>query len=69
MWVSPAAQVPSAQGDFPDIGGAPDSSIRAHVHAGRVTCLTLCLIPDEDYPGRWAKAEALGARACAVLGI
>lgn len=44
-------------------------SIRAHMDAGRVACLTLCLTPDEGYTGGWAQAEALCARACAILGI
>jgi hypothetical protein len=44
-------------------------SIRAHMDAGRVACLTLCLTPDEDYTGGWPQAEALCARACAILGI
>lgn len=44
-------------------------SIRTHMDAGRVACLTICLTPDEDYTGGWAQAEALCARVCAILGI
>ncbi|MBG6311023.1 UPF0489 family protein [Pseudomonas aeruginosa] len=44
-------------------------SIRAHMDTGNVACLTLCLTPDEDYTGGWDQAEALCARACAILGI
>lgn len=44
-------------------------SIRTHMNAGRVACLTLCLTPDEGYTGGWAQAEALCARVCAILGI
>jgi len=44
-------------------------SIRKHMDAGHVACLTLCLTPDEGYTGGWAQAEALCARACTILGI
>jgi hypothetical protein len=44
-------------------------SIRAQMDAGRVACLTLCLTPDEEFTGGWAQAEALCARACAILGV
>lgn len=44
-------------------------SIRAHMDAGKVACLTLCLTPDENYTGGWAQAEELCARVCAMLGI
>ncbi len=43
--------------------------IRAHMDAGRVACLTLCMTPDEAYTGGWAQAEKLCERVCEILGI
>lgn len=44
-------------------------TLRTQLEAGRITCLTLCLTPDESYTGGWAQAEALCARACEILGV
>lgn len=43
--------------------------IRQCYEQGKVTCLTLCLTPDEHYTGGWAQAEALCDRICRILGI
>ncbi|AJC44786.1 hypothetical protein SB85_02410 [Xanthomonas sacchari] len=44
-------------------------AIRAHLDAGKVACLTLCLTPDEGYTGGWAPAEAPCQTACQILGV
>lgn len=35
----------------------------------RITCLTLCLTPDEGYTGGWEQAEALCEQVCRILGV